>query len=149
MYAKAKIVVGILCLAFGTLLIFQGTLFPKQLQPSALPLHFKQYQDGAGLKAVFEMENKADLPVVVWESASLTAHRDGRQEEQKIVIQRTIIPKGGSGILEVPVPKDCAWQAAFRVARFGPKQQQKFEAGQVLEGTVVFSDLVPKYESKP
>jgi hypothetical protein len=149
MNMKAKIGAGILVIVLVIVLLTEGVLIEKQLQPNVLPLRFKEYRDDAGLTAVLEMDNQSGSTVVVWEAAQLIAYRDAQREEQEITIQRTVIPEGEAATLVVSVPKDCAWQMEFRVARFGPKQKQKYEAGSPVKGTIVYSDVFPQYRSKP
>ncbi len=146
MNTKAKIGIGALAIVLVIVLLTEGVLIPKQLQPNLLPLRFKEFRDDTTLTAVFEIDNEADSPIVVWESATLVTHRDKQNSEEEITIQRTVVPKGQSGTLAVSVPRDCAWQVAFRVARFGPRQQRSFEDGRPVEGTIVYSDVVPQYE---
>jgi len=149
MNTKAKIGIGLLAVLLLIVLLTEGVLIPKQLQPDALPLRFKEYREDTKLTAVFEMENQAGSPVVVWETAALITHRESEQDKQQIALQRTVIPEGETGTLVVDAPRDGTWQVEFNVARFGPRQQRRFEAGETVKGTIVYSDIVAEYESKP
>ena len=147
-YAKFA-AVGITLLLVAIVLFTEGVLIPKRLQPNVLALTFKEYRDDGGPMAVFEMVNSSGTPIVVWEDAQLITHAAGKMEEQDIRIARTMIQKGASAQLSVPVPENTAWQVAFRAARFGPKEQKQFDGGQMVEGTIVFSDVVPPYKPAP
>lgn len=149
MNTKAKIGIGLLAVVLLIVLLTEGVLIPKQLQPDVLPLRFEEYRENGKLTAVFEMDNKADSSVVVWETATLIAHREPGEDKQEVTLQRTVIPEGQTGTLVVDAPRDCNWQVEFNVARFGPRQQRRFEAGETLKGTIVYSDIVAEYESRP
>ena len=131
MNTKAKLAIGALAVVVAIVLLTEGVLIPKQLQPDVLPLRFKEYQDDVTLTAVFEFDNEADSPVVVWESVGLITHGNN-QERETVSIERTQIPQGGTALIAVPVPADCPWQVEFSVARFGPKQQKRFQGGQKI-----------------
>ena len=145
MNTKAKLVIAALAAVVAIVLLSEGVLIPKQLQPDVLPLRFKQYQDDTTLTAVFEIDNEADSPVVVWESVGLITHGNDHKRET-VSIERTQIPRGSTALIAVPVPRDCPWQVEFSVARFGPKQQKQFQAGEEIKGTVVISEVVPEYD---
>lgn len=149
MSTKTKVGFGALVIVFVVLLLTEGVLIPKQLQPDVLPVRFVGYRDGTDLTAVFEIANRAGSPVVVWEAAELIIHRGTSQEEQQIVIPRTTIAEEESAVVVVDAPRDCAWQVKFRAARFGPSERRRYEAAKPLTGTVVYSDIVPEYRSKP
>ena len=118
-------------------------LVPRQLQGGDFPITFKEYRQGDPLTAIFSMENSTDTNVVVWEAAKVRTQSDDKWES--LSIERIQIPAGQSASIEVPAPNNSAWQVEFSVARFEAREQRQFEAGKEVKGTVVVSEVVPKY----
>ena len=146
MKTKARIGIGVLAVALLVILLTESVVIPKQLQGDVLPLEFKGYRDDTTLTAVFEMHNQSGSPVVVWENARLI-NGETDKEIEWITLERTVIPENKSGTLVVEPPRDSIWRVEFSVARFGPRQQRKFEAGRTVKGTVCVSAVVPKFDS--
>ena len=119
-------------------------LVPRQLQGGDFPIAIKEYRKGDPLTAILSMQNTTDTNVVVWESAKVRTQSDGNSES--VTIERIQIAPGESASIEVPAPENGAWQVELSVARFEKSEQQRFEAGKELKGTVAISEFFPKSE---
>jgi hypothetical protein len=148
MKTKMKLVLSFCAVIVVGLLFTEGLMVPKQLQPNVLPLAFKEYRDETPLLGLFELRNESSSPVVVWPAATLIAHRETGKERQQIIIERTVVPENETRTVTVEAPMDRAWQVEFRVSRFGAREERRIKGGKPVQGTIVYSKMVPAYEPK-
>jgi hypothetical protein len=111
-------------------LLTEGVLIPKQLQPNVLPIRLLSVTaTEGGRQAVYELRNESGSKVDVWAAADLNVGKPENYEIQEMQITPFSIEEGDAARISVIVPDEESWQIMLRVARHGAK-----------EGTVVFSE---------
>lgn len=133
MKSKWKIGIAAIVVAVLIVLLTEGVLIPKQLQPSVLPIRLLSVTTTeTGRQAVYELRNESGSKVDVWAAASLNVGTPDTFEFQHTQITPVSIDDGQAARLSIAVPGDQGWQAMVRVAPHGAQK-----------GTIVFSEWSP------
>lgn len=133
MTTKWKIGIAAIVVAVLILLLTEGVLIPKQLQPNVLPIRLLSVTTTeTGRQAVYELRNESGSKVDVWAAASLNVGTPEDYKCQHTQITPVSIDDGQAARISIAVPGDKGWQAMVPVARHGAQK-----------GTIVFSEWSP------
>lgn len=111
------IILGVLVLLMFGLMLTEGILIPKQLQPDVLPLRLVSVSvTENGKEAVYELRNNSAAAVDVWAAATLHVGTSTQFEVQEVQIEPQAIERQKKGIIKVPLPVGKEWQVQLRVS---------------------------------